>query len=127
MNIAKNVNMEKLQQIIDEAEGKARERTLTAEELIKAVEEVDDYCRQFGTMKDLEGTAVWVDVNAQSFPRAYKYIPMSTQFRLVRKASCWKLDMVTRMKCDNRKFDFIWSPTFAENMASFVQIVRSNW
>lgn len=110
---------DKLEAIIAKAEGKARERTLTVDELFKALDEIDSYCAQLGTVKDLIGTKVEVNINAQTFPSAYKYTPMSTWFTVERKSSGWDLISVTRDICRATGYYFTWSQTFADHMASY--------
>jgi hypothetical protein len=115
---------EKIEVLIKEAEGKAAARTVSPETFFKAIDEIEDYANMLGTKKDLVGTVVYVDWNAQSFPRAYKYIPVSTHFTLEKVSSGWNIVSISRDRCRTNKYALKWSETFANNMAQYTSVVR---
>jgi len=53
------------------------------------------------TKKAMNGISVIIDVNAQSFPSAYKYIPQSTIFEAVYKNGSWRVTDIYRGRCGN--------------------------
>lgn len=90
----KESNIEKIKKEIDKAEGRASARTILAEDMIKACNYVE---KKLGINKvDLVGVEINVDLNAQNFPRAYKYTPESTHFSAIYKKSGWYLMSVYR-------------------------------
>ena len=92
--VVKKENAEKIQKAIDVAEGKARERKITAEDLIASAEKLS---KKLGIAPaHLRGVRAKVDLNAQDFPRAYKYIPESTIAFLEHTGRAWALVDVRR-------------------------------
>lgn len=75
-------------------EGRATARTVAAKDILKAIEDLE---HKLGILKkDMEGITAVIDVNAQDFPRAYKYTPDSTIVEIVCKKSSWSLVSVER-------------------------------
>ncbi len=96
--IVKAENAEKIQRAIDEAEGKARERKVTAEKLIACAEKMD---KKLGIAPaHLKGVTARVDINAQDFPNAYRYIPESTVATFEHTGRAWALIDVKRDRTD---------------------------
>ena len=96
--IVKTENAEKIQKAIDEAEGKARERKVTAKQLIACAEKLD---KKLGIAPaHLKGVTARVDINAQDFPNAYKYIPESTVATFEHTGRAWALIDVKRDRTD---------------------------
>ena len=96
--IIKAENAEKIQKVIDEAEGKARERKVTAKQLIACAEKLD---KKLGiAAAHLKGVTARVDINAQDFPNAYKYIPESTVATFEHTGRAWALVDVKRDRTD---------------------------
>lgn len=95
--IVNEANLPKLEQAIAQEQGKARERLLTAQDVVKALQQFE---RELAIPKKcLEGVKVSVDVNAQDFPRAYKWTPESTQFTAIRRGGKWRVTSICRYKC----------------------------
>ena len=91
-------NLAKIDETIKAVEGRSTARTITAEKVLEAVDRIE---RQLGVRKSaLVGVEIDLDLNAQDFPRAYKYVPMSTHITLVRSASSW---MITDIRRDRTK------------------------
>jgi len=84
---------EQLTAEIKKAEGRATARTITAENLVETLIEIEN--RLGITKKSMEGIRVVVDYNAQTFPSAYKYRPESTFFVAVYNKG-WKLTDIRR-------------------------------
>lgn len=94
--IVKQGNLDKLQKVLDVANGKARERIATTGSVFSAV---DDLQEKFaGINKD--GLLVKHNPNAQHFARCYKGVPMATYLYLLYKNGSWRLLDAKRMPCD---------------------------
>ena len=84
---------------IFEAEGRAKVRTLTYEDMERAIKKIENKLEI--PKKHMIGIKADCDMNAQSFPRAYKYTPESTQFGLEYTSSGWKVTWIRRDVCWN--------------------------
>ena len=107
---------------IKEAEGRASERTIDAVVIIRTLNEVT---KTLGiSKKAMEG--VWVDCNphAQTFPRAYKYTPMSTQFSAVFKAGSWRLTNIRRDVCRNNRIVIFHTQASREALIDRFSIIK---
>lgn len=85
---------------IKAAEDRARERTITAEQVLEALHKVNQrFC--WATKKAMEGLQIDVDLNVQDFPRSYKYTPISTHFCAEYTRGSWRIpaDMIQRTEC----------------------------
>lgn len=92
--IANANNVEKMNKAIADAEGRATARTISADDIMDALDAIE---KRLGIPKaHMVGIRAEVDVNAQTFPNAYKYRPESTQFTAVRTASGWKVTDIYR-------------------------------
>lgn len=90
-------NMNKIEAAIDEAQGKAKERTINAYNVLSAPRIIRE---EYGiSMKALEGCRFVCDPNAQDFPKAYKYKAMSTAFVVEVSKGSFKLVEVERTEC----------------------------
>lgn len=88
---------EKLTDAIIAAEGRSRERTITAFDICSILQK---YTRKLDiTKKAMEGTKITVNINAQSFPKAYKYTPMSTKFKAEFRGGSWRITDIYRDEC----------------------------
>lgn len=95
----KPISIEKRDQLseaIKTVEGRASARTITADDIIDALAEVDKRLALISTKKDAIGTIAHIDVNAQRFPNAYKYAPESTQFDAELKRDGWRITNIFR-------------------------------
>lgn len=89
-------NLAKIDELIKTVEGRSTARTITAEKILKAVTRLES---QLDVRKSaLTGLEIDLDLNAQNFPRAYKFVPMSTQVSLVRTASSWTITHIWRSR-----------------------------
>lgn len=91
-------NREQLAEAIKAAEGRAKERRISVDDVIDALAEVDERLNIISTRTDAIGTTVHVDVNAQRFPKAYKYVPESTHFFAELKRDGWRIVSISRGK-----------------------------
>ena len=83
---------------LDYAQRRCTARTINAYDIYKSLTEVEE--KMDGVpAKDLEGTVVWIDPNAQHFPSAYRYIPESTHFYAAFHRGSWWLVYVYRDNC----------------------------
>ena len=94
-----------LTEAIEAAEGRATARTITAWEVVVALREVEE--RLSISKKAMDGVEVSIDINAQDFPRAYKWPPESTHFDAMYKGGYWRVTNVYRYKTQTPRFRHI--------------------
>ena len=82
---------------IDAAEGRSTERTITAYDVIESLRSVENSLNI--PKKHLEGVSVTIDVNAQRFPKAYRYTPESTIFSATWRKGSWRVTDIYRGEC----------------------------
>lgn len=79
-------------------QGRATARTISPADMVHALDAVE---KRLGiSKKALDGCWAYIDVNAQTFPRAYKYTADSTQFAAVYMRGGWRVTSVSREKCN---------------------------
>lgn len=88
-----------LREIIRAAEGRASVRLLAVDDIMDALDSVPGCVKK----KHLPGCEIHCDPNARSFPNAYKYVPESTHFSVVRRPSGWYLTRVCRDTCGTHR------------------------
>lgn len=102
--LIKETNKAKIENAITAAEGRATARTITWKDIVYSLERLE---KSLGIhKKDMIGITADIDYNAQDFPRAYKYTPESTHFKVTRKSGGWDLLSVYRdtTRRDGHKF-----------------------
>lgn len=87
-------NRDKLQAALNDAQGNSRERTITVDDIINSIKDVEEELKI--PKKYMVGIKVVSDQRCQNFPNAYKYTPYSTQYGMERTASGWFLTWVER-------------------------------
>lgn len=98
--IVKDENAEKMQKVLDAANGKGRVRIVTLQNVYYAVDALQEKFK--GINKNEMSVAV--DLYAQDFPNCYNGMPMSTQFFLLFKNGTWRLSGAGRYTCGTVKF-----------------------
>ncbi len=95
-------NRKAIEARISEAEGRATARCLTYPGLVNRIKQLE---KALGTTKKvMEGAKYAIDDNAQNFPRAYKYDPISTHCEVEMCKGKWRLTKVYRSTCGNQAF-----------------------
>lgn len=96
--IVKESNTEKIDAIINEAEGKATSRRISSASVFNIVEELNKRLLALVCKKNLKGTKACVDYHAQDFAKAYraKGTPRSTWVELEYNGKEWVLTDVKR-------------------------------
>ena len=92
--IINDKNRDKISRMIVEAEGKASVRTITYEDILRDINEVESEIAI--SKKTMLGVSVDVDHHAHNFPAAYKYPPVSTHYTIIRMTRGWDLVRVSR-------------------------------
>ena len=87
-------NRDKIQKALDAVQGRCKERTITVDDIIYGVKDVEDNLKI--AKKAMIGIKVESDQCCQNFPNAYKYTPHSTQYGMERTSSGWFLTWVDR-------------------------------
>lgn len=93
----KVADLEKVTEAISLAEGRAKERLVSAEDVVTATQIIEKHLGI--TKKAMEGTTAYIDLNAQHFANAYKYQADSTQFELLYTKGVWYLTNIFRGRC----------------------------
>ena len=87
-------NRDKIQKALDAVQGRCKERTITVDDIIYSVKDVEDNLKI--AKKAMIGVKVESDQCCQNFPNSYKYTPYSTQYGMDRTSSGWLLTWVDR-------------------------------
>lgn len=91
---------EKVQKALDDAQSRARVRTVDYADVLKAVEKAEERLSQILLKKDWIDLEIHCDPNSQKFPNAYKGRPESTHFVIKRFSTGWFLTNVERYDCN---------------------------
>lgn len=110
----------KLESILEESQKRAKTRTITLLDIKEAIEEIENNLNC--TKRSLNGSKIYVDVNAQQFPSAYKYTPISTLFTAIYKNNKWYITDISRGTCTNKKYKIILSDEAKENILQNIAI-----
>ena len=91
-------NEQKITDIINEAEKRARVRLITYKNIVSMTEGITDKLHnKLGVKKkDMEGISVHCDYHADRFPVNYRFYPQSTQFNAIFKRGKWYITSVYR-------------------------------
>ena len=93
-------NEKKIHAAIEKAEGgRVSARTIDYADIQHAVKKIETRLHTLLRKSDWTGLQFTVDPNAQSFPGAYRGLPESTQFRLLRGSSAWFVTIIGRGGC----------------------------
>lgn len=96
------INIEKLPEMLENAQRRAKVRTITVQDIEKALAEITAKLEPLTTSTDAVHTWVKVDIQAQHFPSAYRGRPESTWFMATYTAKGWRVDKVYRNETLNR-------------------------
>ena len=99
--VIKPANEARLQAALTAAEGKATARLISAEDLIRLIDELDMQLRRYSTYKAREGLVAKIAPHVDRFPRAYKWRPEGTACLVEYSNGTFKLLSVGRDYCDN--------------------------
>lgn len=84
----------KINAVLDAVQGKCKARTISAGDIRNAIGKIE---KHFGIPKcKLDGARIDCDINAQSFPNAYKRVRKSTIFTAENRKGKWYLTAVRR-------------------------------
>jgi hypothetical protein len=87
-------NRDKIQKALDAVQQKCKERTITVDDIIYSVKDIQDNLKI--AKKAMIGIKVESDQCCQNFPNAYKYTPYSTQYVMECTSTGWFLTWVDR-------------------------------
>ena len=91
------VEKDKIAAAIKLAEGRSRERTVTPDDILNAIEMAEKVWKL--PTRLMTGIKIDVDINAQNFPRRYKWSAESTHFTAEHRGSRWYLTDIRRAPC----------------------------
>ena len=99
--VIKEENKDRIEKILNEVQKLCRVRLITYNEMYDFLEKL----RKLYPIsnKNLNGCVFEIDLNAQTFPSAYKYTPESTQFEVIYKNGYFKLIAVYRYQTKGPK------------------------
>ena len=99
--VIKEENKDGIEKILNEVQKLCRVRLITYNEMYDFLEKL----RKLYPIsnKNLNGCVFEIDLNAQTFPSAYKYTPESTQFEVIYKNGYFKLIAVYRYQTKGPK------------------------
>lgn len=113
-------NEAQLNAAIVAAENGARERLANAYQIQLACEDLERRLARILPKKAWQGLRFIVNVNAQSFPSAYRYTPKSTIVLVERGAKDWFVLDVRRDRCAAHKINAINLQARKSEIAEFV-------
>ena len=119
-------NIDKINAAIATAEGRAKARCITADDIHRMINEIEASLIKRMYKKDWAGLEFSVDPHAQSFPGAYKGTPESTQFTLMRTASGWFVTNILRRECQGPT-SRIYCRNMPEKAEALVKFAKENW
>lgn len=96
VNLSNKTARERIQMKLDEVQKGCSARTITFDDIVTALYRVT--VKLDIHKKDIDGTTVTIDVYADDFPRAYKYIPYSTIFDAEYRNGHWYVTNIYRGK-----------------------------
>lgn len=88
-------NRDRIQAVLDEVQEKSKTRTITFDEMIDAAWRVTRHLDI--PVRRMKGVRALIDVNAQRFPRSYKFMPYSTQFEIEHSGLEWRVIRIERL------------------------------
>lgn len=96
-------NLEKLQQLLDQAQGKATARTLDAHDLLDLADRAEARLAELGLcVADRKGARVAYHMGL-NLPNSYKFCPEYTTARIGRRATGWFLEYAKRTGGSNKQ------------------------
>lgn len=98
--IIKIENKEKIEKMLNDVQEKSKVRIVYYKDIAAAIEKVENQLRL--PKKYLNGVKISVDCNAQTFPRSYKYEPISSIFNAENRNGKWYLTDVYRGRCQEQ-------------------------
>ena len=117
--IIKQENKSKIQQMMDDAQGKATARTIDLDDILTAARRIENALTV--PKKYLEGLVYSVDINAQDFAHAYKYTPESTHFTLTYKNGTWRVSDIVRAQCRTYGHTFVCESMSADTEQAIIR------
>ena len=117
--IIKQENKSKILQMMDDAQGRATARTIDLDDILTAARRIENALNV--PKKYLEGIVYSVDMNAQDFPHAYKYVPESTHFTLTYKNGTWRVSDIVRAQCRTHGHIFVCESMSAETEQAIIK------
>ncbi|EFR42360.1 hypothetical protein [Dialister micraerophilus] len=106
-------NKKRVAELLTSVQGGCKVRTVTVEDIYNISNELLNYPIHW-TKTALEGSTFWIDLNAQTFPRAYKYTPQATIVKLKMIKGSMRITSVSRGTCTSKKVDTYLSDTAKE-------------
>ena len=116
-------NCQKIEQALADVQKKARERTISYEDILEAISHIEDELNI--SKKAMIGTKAHISLYCGHFPGAYKGTPMGTEFDIERFSTGWFLTGVDRCSVDHtRTYRLILSESAKEAILNNASILK---
>ena len=100
IRVDSNTAKERLTTELDKVQHRCTARTITVDGIFTAVKSINEHLGI--PLYKMDGCVVDVDIYAQNFPDAYKFIPQSTHFMLRNRKGKWSVVDIYRGRCRGR-------------------------
>lgn len=101
INVARKNSRELIDAVLNDIQRRCKVRIITSDDIINQLIKYETSINI--SKKALNGTKVTMDINAQSFPNAYKFIPESTKFSVEYINGSWRITDIYRGICTKTK------------------------
>lgn len=116
-------NCQKVEQALADVQKKARERTISYEDIIESINCIEDKLNI--SKKAMIGTKAHISLYCGHFPGAYKGTPMGTEFDIERFSTGWFLVGVDRYNVDHtRTYHLTLSESAKEAILSNASVLK---
>ena len=112
-------NADKINDHITEIETRCTIRLIGAEDIFRAIGEIEKNLSDRLYKKDWIGISIECNPNAQSFPRSYNGTPDATIFLLTRTATTWSVSQIRRATCGTQEYSVIGLSDKSDDLAKF--------
>jgi hypothetical protein len=100
-------NLEQLQAALDEAEGRATNRTLSAADVLRLVERAETETALQHLPRNMHSGATVTYRMRLNLPNSYKYAPEYTSVTITRRSTAWYLTRAERRQGNNKQAERI--------------------
>lgn len=123
--VIKIENLSRIEKVLDEVQEKSRVRTISAEQVLQACEELKKaYSIPWITLK---GSAFTIDLNAQKFSGRYRGHPYSTVFTIKAMNGYFSLIEVSRWHCMESAINCHLSDSAKEAIYNIYNAPEADW
>lgn len=123
--VIKKENSSRIEKVLDEVQEKSRVRTISADEILQACEELKKaYPIPWSALK---GSVFTIDLNAQKFSGRYRGHPYSTVFDIKAMNGYFSLTEVSRWHCMESAINCHLSDSAKEEILNIYAAPNADW